>query len=79
MMEFSSFTNRRRTSTRRRTFILHQVSTRHRTSTGYRTFAGRLFEDEFLPIVRLLPDVVLLTFIVRYNPSTSVASRLRFS
>ncbi|PKU72091.1 hypothetical protein MA16_Dca014691 [Dendrobium catenatum] len=87
MPEFSSSTNRRRTSTRHLTFTLRQVSTRCRTSTGYRTLAGRISEDGFLSIVGLLHDAVLLTFIVRHSPSnlrrkatvllTSVASRLR--
>ncbi|PKU71044.1 hypothetical protein MA16_Dca018662 [Dendrobium catenatum] len=89
MLEFSSATNRCRTSTRRRTFTLRQVSTRRRTSTDYRTFARRISENGFLSIVGLLPDTVLLTFIVRHSPSslrrkatvllTSVANRLRSS
>ncbi|PKU87847.1 hypothetical protein MA16_Dca017619 [Dendrobium catenatum] len=89
MTEFSSSTNRRRTSTRHLTFTLRQVSTRCRASTDHRTFAGRISEYGFLSIVGLLPDAVLLTFIVRHSPSnlprkatvllTSVASRLRSS
>ncbi|PKU83198.1 hypothetical protein MA16_Dca006598 [Dendrobium catenatum] len=89
MPEFSSSTNRRRTSTRHLAFTLRQVSTRRRTSTGYQTFAGRISEDGFLSIVGHLPDAVFLTFIVRHNPSslrrkatvllTSVANRLRSS
>ncbi|KAI0523054.1 hypothetical protein KFK09_005444 [Dendrobium nobile] len=36
-----------------------------RTSTDYRTFAGLLSKDGFISIVGLLPDAVLLTFVVR--------------
>ncbi|PKU82969.1 hypothetical protein MA16_Dca009441 [Dendrobium catenatum] len=89
MPEFSSSTNRRRTSTRHLTFTLRQVSTRCRTSIVYRTLARRISEYGFLSIVGLLPDVVLPTFIVRHSPSslsrketvllTSVANRLRSS
>ncbi|KAI0488944.1 hypothetical protein KFK09_028783 [Dendrobium nobile] len=52
----------------RKTFTHCQVSTRRRTSTGYRTLVGHLSENGFLFIVGLLPDAVLLTFIVRHNP-----------
>ncbi|PKU77368.1 Pyruvate kinase, cytosolic isozyme [Dendrobium catenatum] len=52
--------------------------TRCRTSTGYRTFAGYLSEYEFLSIVGLLPDVVLLTFIVKHSLPASLARQLSF-
>ncbi|PKU60488.1 hypothetical protein MA16_Dca028741 [Dendrobium catenatum] len=89
MLKFCSSTNRCRTSTRHLTFTLRQVSTRCRTSTCYRTFAGRISKYGFLSIVGLLPNAILLTFIVRHSPSslprkatvllTSIASRLRSS